>query len=232
MTSGPRSPTKIENSGPRSSLNCIGQSLPGRNKGCERGNEPSVNQAAAGSPVQLEVSTVGAGNRSAVQGQGLVGGFGGGKLDKAVAGVAEVRQSVINSNSAETPIEGPDVECSQNAISSQNAEGRRRRESVQGKDVETVTAVEQNEKHCMMKPWKLSLKVTGKETSLPSAAVADDLHVHNVASLILVKALNELLVHPRVKLSHPIVNAVSTSSSRVKEQRTCQRVRADSLAWF
>lgn len=54
-----------------------------------KGNEPSVNQSTARSPVQLEVSTIGTRNRSAVESQGLVGGLGGGELDKAVAGVTD-----------------------------------------------------------------------------------------------------------------------------------------------
>ena len=39
--------------------------------------------------------------------------------------------------------------------------------------------------------------------SLPGTAVADDLHVDVVAGLVLVQRLDELLVHPRVKLAHP-----------------------------
>jgi hypothetical protein len=58
-------------------------------KGVRKGNEPSINQSTARGPVQLEVSTVGARDRSTIESQGLVSRLRAGELDKAVPGVTD-----------------------------------------------------------------------------------------------------------------------------------------------
>lgn len=78
---------------------------------------------------------------------------------------------------------------------------------------------------------KVWIVVMGKDRSLPGAAVADDLHVDVIAGLVLVKGLDELLVHPRVELAHP--GNFVRSCRRVSMIRGAyQRVRADSFAEF
>lgn len=72
----------------------------------------------------------------------------------------------------------------------------------------------------------------GKDGSLPSAAIADNLHVDIVASLVLVQALDELLVHPRIELAHPENKFVSSCRRASITKRTYHRVRADSFAAF
>ena len=52
-----------------------------------QGGLPAINETTARSPVKLELAGA-VGNRGAVQAQGLGGRFGGGELDKAVAGVS------------------------------------------------------------------------------------------------------------------------------------------------
>lgn len=52
-------------------------------------NEPSVDQSATGSPVELEVTVVGTRNGCSVHGEGLVSCLSRGKLHEAVTSVAE-----------------------------------------------------------------------------------------------------------------------------------------------
>lgn len=40
--------------------------------------------------------------------------------------------------------------------------------------------------------------------NLPRVAVANDLHVNGISGLVLEKSLDELLIHPVVKLAHPV----------------------------
>lgn len=63
-------------------------------EGGSREDEPSINETAARSPVQLEVLAVGAGDGSAGQSEGLVGSFSARELDEAVASVA-VEVSIV-----------------------------------------------------------------------------------------------------------------------------------------
>lgn len=72
----------------------------------------------------------------------------------------------------------------------------------------------------------------GEKRSLPSTAVTDDLDVNIIAGLVLVKTLDELLIHPRVELTHPNDAFIRDCHIAGMFKRTHQRVRADSLAAF
>lgn len=60
--------------------------------------------------------------------------------------------------------------------------------------------------------------MTGEEKNLPSTAITDDLDVNIIARLVLVKTLDELLVHPRVELTHPSGSFVRDLSSSANVQ--------------
>lgn len=44
------------------------------------------------------------------------------------------------------------------------------------------------------------------EKSLPRVAIANDLDIDGIAGLILKQSLDELLVHPVIKLAHPVTD--------------------------
>lgn len=91
LTSGPRSPTKIECSGPRSSrLECVSHTR----LHIQPRSLPSISQATARCPVQLEWP-VGVGYDGAVESQGLGGSLSALKIDEAVAGIAAGDQYVL-----------------------------------------------------------------------------------------------------------------------------------------
>ena len=89
LTSGPRSPTKIEYSGPRSSRLIYHEFSHHKSLAREQVQTvyiPSIGEPSTGGPVQLKRSAS-VGNHLAIQAECLGRGFRGGKIDEAISGI-------------------------------------------------------------------------------------------------------------------------------------------------
>ena len=90
LTSGPRSPTKIENSGPRSSLRqTLEETVQTQYTKSTKINNtlenlPTIDKSATRSPVELE-GTARVGNLGTVEGKSLLRSLRGAELDEAIA---------------------------------------------------------------------------------------------------------------------------------------------------
>src|SRR5688572_33080946 len=93
LTSGPRSPTKMLYSGPRSSLSCM--SVYHNNCRDSITNVPTIHKTTARCPVKLELARR-VGHRSSVERESLVSSLRSSKFDEAVASVARKSQFPIS----------------------------------------------------------------------------------------------------------------------------------------